>query len=59
MMSADKTYLYGLGEKLKILREARHFSQAEVAKKLGIAPVSMSAYKNAKSGSVCPADCIL
>lgn len=46
MMSADKTYLYGLGEKLKILREARHFSQAEVAKKLGIAPASMSAYEN-------------
>lgn len=45
-MVENKELLYGLGEKLRVLREARHFSQAEVAKKLGIAPASMSAYEN-------------
>ena len=45
-MPADKSYLYGLGDKLRILREAKHLKQSQVAKYLGISTTAVSEYES-------------
>lgn len=45
-MPADKSYLYGLGDKLRILREAKHLKQSQVAKYLGISTTAISEYES-------------
>ena len=45
-MPADKAYLYGLGDKLRILREAKHLNQSQVAKYLGISTTAVSEYES-------------
>lgn len=45
-MPADKSYLYGLGDRLRILREAKHLKQSQVAKYLGISTTAVSEYES-------------
>lgn len=45
-MPSDKEFLYGLGDKLRILREAKHLKQSHVAQHLGISTTAVSEYES-------------
>ena len=45
-MPVEKELLYGLGDKLRILREAKHLKQSQVAKHLSISATAVSEYES-------------